>query len=42
MENKRIDSFLKSDKREVTYEDENKTNSTYSGILKQDTYDSIV
>jgi len=42
VKNKRIYSFFKSDKREATYEDENKTNSTSSNILKHDTDDPIV
>jgi len=42
MKNKRIDSFFKSDKREDTREDENRTNSTLPDILKHDTNDLIV
>jgi len=32
MKNKRINSFFKSDKKETTHEDENKTNSTLPDI----------
>ena len=42
MKNKRIDSFFKSDKREATREDENRTNSTLPDILKHDTNVPIV
>jgi len=42
MKNKRIDSFFKSDKREATREDENRTNLTLPDILKHDTNDPIV
>jgi len=42
MKNKRIDSFFKSNKRETTREDENRTNSTLPDILKHDTNDPIV
>jgi len=42
MKNKRIDSFFKSDKREATHEDENRTNSTLPDIQKHDTNDLII
>jgi len=42
MKNKRINLFFKSDKRKVTYDDKNRTNSTPPYILKHDTNDPIV
>jgi len=42
MKNKTIDSFFKSDRREVVGEDENKIYFTSSHILKYCTNDQIV
>jgi len=42
MKNKTIDSFFKSDRREVVSEDENKIDFTFSHILKYCTNDQIV
>jgi len=42
MKNKIIDSFFKSDRREVVGEDENKIDFNFSHILKYCTNDQIV
>jgi len=40
--NKRKDSFFKSDRMKVNCEDENRTNSTFSHNFKYDTNNPIV